>query len=70
MTDSKTTLGQNIAGARKKLGRTQEECARKLGVSAMTWPRWEQGKTSPQIDTLVRVAELLKTTVARLTRDV
>jgi len=48
--DSKVTMKNeaiNIKAIRDKLGFTQEDLARKLGISLSTVSKWEQGVTSP-----------------------
>jgi transcriptional regulator with XRE-family HTH domain len=48
--------------ARLSLGLSRAEIARRIGVSAMTWGLWEQGKTQPRnkSEALRRLEQLLK----------
>ena len=52
-------IGQQIAARRRELSLSQEECARRIGVSANTWPRWEQGVRAVDVPTLCRIADVL-----------
>lgn len=53
----------NIEPRRKALGLTQVDIAKKLGVDQSSVHLWESGKTKPRVDTLIKLAELLKCTV-------
>jgi len=55
-------LGKRIAAARKKLCLTQAEIAEKLGVSFQAVSQWERGETTPDIDKLPELAQLLRVT--------
>jgi len=50
--------GQSIAEARKKRGLTQEELAEKCGVSMQAVSKWENGRNLPDIENLMRIAEI------------
>lgn len=63
-------LSDNIRAAREKKGWSQETAARKLDVALVTWSRWETGRNSPSISMLQEVAELLGTTVSKLTKGI
>lgn len=52
---------------RKESGSTQAEFAKKLGVSIYTYRNWEQGRNIPDTSMLVKIADLLNTTVEYLT---
>ncbi len=54
-----TVIGRNIAIARKHAGLTQEELADKTGVSAQAVSKWENGRNLPDIENLMRIAEVL-----------
>lgn len=64
-----SVLGDNIYRARMALDWSQETAAQKLGVSVMTWSRWERAENEPSLDTLRRVAEALGTTLAALVAE-
>ena len=53
----------NIESRRKALGLTQGDIAKKLGVDQSSVHLWESGKTKPRVDTLIKLAKLLKCTV-------
>ena len=58
-----------IKRARIIEGITQTELAVKLGVSAVSVCKWENGQTFPSIKRLKKVAEALHTTVADLLEE-
>lgn len=51
---------------RKKKGITQEELANQLLVSSKTISNWETGKTTPDIDNLIRIASLFQISLDNL----
>jgi len=53
-------LRNAILGIRTKSGLTQEEFARTLHVTRQAVSRWENGDTTPAIETLKTIAELFK----------
>ena len=53
------SLGEKIRQARREKGLTQEQLAQTLFVSRQTVSNWENGKTEPDYQTLVRLSELL-----------
>ena len=52
-------IGKNIRDLRQQKEMTQEELAEKLFVTRQTISNYEQGKTRPDIDMLVKLAEAL-----------
>lgn len=52
------SLGNNLSGARKKKGLSQEAAAEKLGVSRQTVSKWETDETLPDIRQAKRLAVL------------
>ncbi len=54
-------IGKNIRDARDRKGLTQDELAAQLFVTRQTVSNYETGRTRPDIDTIVRLAELLGT---------
>lgn len=51
-------LNKRIAVVRKNLGYNQKEMAEKLGTVQTTLSNWETGRANPEIDTLIKIAEL------------
>lgn len=62
-------LGEKIAARRRELGITQQEFAEQLYVTRQTVSRWEQNTASPDVETVVRIAEILGVTCDYLLRD-
>ena len=60
------SMSFSIGIYRKKAGLTQAGLGEKLGVSAQTVWRWENGSRQPDIGTAVRIAEILKCTLDEL----
>jgi transcriptional regulator with XRE-family HTH domain len=60
------TLGINLREARKKLGLTQEEVARRSGVHSTEVSRIEGGKRDPKVSTLERLAKAVEVNPGRL----
>ena len=54
----KITISQNISKLRKASGMTQEQLAEALGVSFAAVSKWERGVTTPELDTIVEMADL------------
>ena len=59
-------FSENLKALRKQKWMTQEELASRLHVVRQTVSKWEQGRSVPDADLLVRLAEVLETTVAVL----
>ncbi len=53
-------MAQEIIRARRKLGLTQAELARRAGIRAETLNRIEQGKHSPTLRTMQKIDRALK----------
>ncbi len=64
-----STLGKKIAARRRELGLTQTAFAESLYVTRQTVGRWEQGAATPDIETVVRIANLLQVSCDYLLRD-
>ena len=52
-------IGKNIRALRTRRKMTQDELAEKLYVSRQTVSNYETGKTRPDIDTLIKIAEIM-----------
>lgn len=59
-------LGNRIAAVRRERGVTQEQLAEKTGFTSITIGYIEQGRRSPRIATVFKIAECLKVPVAEL----
>ena len=51
-------VGERLAEVRSFRGDTQAMLAKKLGCSKDTVSSWEQGKSSPRLDTLIAICEM------------
>lgn len=56
----------HIRKIRRALDMTQQELARKLGVTQATVAQWESGKTTPPLKTILKLAAALGVTVDEL----
>ena len=54
------TFGSRLAGFRKAKGFTQEELAECLNISPQAVSKWENDLTSPDLETLSRLAEIFE----------
>lgn len=59
-------IGKFIAELRKGRGMTQEQMAEKLGVSAKSVSRWENGRNLPDASLFEPLCELLQTSLTEL----
>ena len=59
-------FSENLKTLRKQRGFTQEELAARLNVVRQTVSKWESGLSVPDADMLMRLAEILETTVSTL----
>ena len=60
------TIGEVIKKYRKNSGMTQEEMAKRLGVTAPAVNKWEKGNTLPDVALLAPIARLLGITTDEL----
>ena len=60
------TIGEKIQYYRKQKGLSQEELGQLLTVSRQTVSQWETGQTSPTIDNLTRLKDVLGVSVDEL----
>lgn len=51
-------LGENISNLRRKAEMTQEDLSIKMNVTAQAVSKWETGISLPDIETLIRLAEI------------
>ena len=59
-------FGQKLKEIRKNEGLSQEQLAEKIGVSRQAITKWETGKGLPDIDNMMILAEIFKTTLDEL----
>lgn len=68
--DRNMTFADNLQRIRKNAGFTQEELAERMDVSRQAVSKWELGQTFPELDKLIRMAELFDCTLDELVRGV
>ncbi len=61
-----SSVSQNIEALRLKRKLAQKDMADKLSVTEQTVSDWESGESSPDIETLVKIADLLNTEITTL----
>ena len=61
-------IGSQIKERRQMLGWSQDELAQKLYVSRVTVSSWETGKTLPDVQSMLLLANLFDTTIDELVR--
>jgi DNA-binding XRE family transcriptional regulator len=59
-------LARNLRAARAAVGMTQQAVADAIRVTWITYQRWEAGRHTPDLKTLIRVAHILDTTASSL----
>lgn len=59
-------FNENLKSLRKTKGLSQEELAIRLNVVRQTISKWEKGLSVPDADILIRIAEVLETSVSEL----
>ena len=59
-------FGDNIKRLRKNKGLKQQEIAELLGVKRNTYSDWENGKTEPKLENVVKLAQIFNTTTDEL----
>ena len=62
------TLGQMIQALRREKGMLQDELADTLGVSRQSVSKWETDAAVPELDKLLRLADLFGVTLDELVR--
>ncbi|HAM34608.1 MAG TPA: XRE family transcriptional regulator [Elusimicrobia bacterium] len=68
MSDLARTLGNSIRPRRLKLGLTQEEMSARVGIHYTFLGHIERGNRLPSLETLARIAEVLKVPMHSLCR--
>lgn len=62
-------FSNQIKEQRKKLGFTQEEIAEQLYVTRQTISNWEQGKSYPDLNMLVKISDIYKMPIDAMLKD-
>lgn len=63
------SLSEKILSLRTGLGLSQEELAEKLEVSRQSVSKWETGQSVPDLDKLIKLADLFQISVDELVRE-
>lgn len=63
------TLSEKIVSLRTGLGLSQGDVAEKLDVSRQSVSKWETGQSVPDLDKIIKLADLFGVTVDELVRD-
>jgi DNA-binding transcriptional regulator LsrR (DeoR family)/DNA-binding XRE family transcriptional regulator len=64
--DLRQEFGNRLSKLRNLHDLTQAEAARRVEVGATAWAAYEQGVSAPSLETLIRIADLLKTSIDQL----
>ena len=59
-------FADEVRNRRKIAGKSRDELADSIGVSTQTIWKWETNKTSPNVDEIVKLAKVLRCSVAAL----
>ena len=62
-------IGTKIRNARSDAGLTQEKAAEALGVSRQTISNWENGRTYPDIVSVIKMSDLYSVSLDRLLKE-
>ena len=62
-------LSERILSLRTRMGLSQEDLAEKLGVSRQSVSKWETGQSVPDLDKLIKLADLFGISVDELVRE-
>ena len=60
----------NLKAYRKETGMTQEQAAEALGVSRQALAKWERGDTLPDLENVIKLADIYGVTVDYLVRNI
>ncbi len=63
------TVSEKIYTLRTRLGLSQEELAEKLGVSRQSVSKWETGQSAPDLEKIIKLADLFGVSVDELVRE-
>ena len=56
-------FSENLANKRKTMKLTQTEIAKKLNINRVTYTGYETGKHFPDVETLIKIADILETSI-------
>jgi transcriptional regulator with XRE-family HTH domain len=59
-------LGERVKNLREEKNYTQQHIANKLGISQKAYSKIETGETKLSVDNLIKIAEILETTLYRI----
>ncbi len=68
-TEKPIDIGGKIRSARLACSMTQEQAAEALGVSRQTMSNWENGRTYPDIVSVIRMSDLYKVSLDHLLKE-
>lgn len=63
-------IGEQIRNHRKKIGLSQKELGKKLGVSQQHIAQYENGKRIPKLETLIKISEALDCEVSDIDENI
>ena len=63
------TLAEKILSLRTQRGMSQDDLAEKLEVSRQSVSKWETAQSTPDLDKIIKLADLFGTTVDQLVRE-
>ena len=63
------SLGTNLSRLRSRSGLSQDALAEKMGVSRQSVSKWENDSAVPELEKLIRLAEIFDVTLDELVRD-
>ncbi len=63
------TMAEKILSLRTERGMSQDDLAERLEVSRQSVSKWETGQSTPDLDKIIRLADLFGLTVDELVRD-
>ena len=64
-----TTFGQNLAALRKRANLSQDKLAEQLHITRQAVSKWESSASTPDIDTVIRLSQILEVTPNQLLID-
>lgn len=62
-------IGERIKEARLNTKMTQDDLAKELNVSRSTVANWESGRNNPDVESLIKIADILKVPIKNLLKE-